>query len=335
MTAARRSVVVVLLAVAACEEGPEDWNPSCGPRVPVEVDPAGDATTWVVDSVQLPANANEAAQFGLNVDCDPHQGPDNAFGQVLAAFEGQEAVDLNGDVARLIEEGRLLHLLRIQAVSLDNARGAGVTVLHGLDTDGDPADNFDGDETFGIDTGRGSGLASGTIEDGTLRVRGGPLPVALSFPIVDDVVVVPLGGARIEATLAAGRIEGRIGGGITVGTMDQVVYPFVLAGFQRAIDRDCTSATDGALPCGCAEGSYGEIAIRYFDELPDRPGTEPDGDCRVLLDEFLDNSIISSLLATDVDLFDAEGELNPRVDGVADSLSIGMSFTAVPAQIAP
>ena len=45
--------------------------------------------------------------------------------------------------------------------------------------------------------------------------------------------------------------------------------------------------------------------------------------------ELRTNALIMSLLAPDLDLFDSAGIYNPRVDGVNDSLSFGVGFTAV------
>ena len=78
-----------------------------------------------------------------------------------------------------------------------------------------------------------------------------------------------------------------------------------------------------APPC-CDEGSTGETLVDLFDEEP-----EPSGDCTITLDELKNNDLISSLLAPDVDLFDADGNFNPRQDMVKDSLSLGVGFSAV------
>jgi hypothetical protein len=70
------------------------------------------------------------------------------------------------------------------------------------------------------------------------------------------------------------------------------------------------------------------------DEQPDRPGTQPDGDCDITLEEFRNNSAVSSLGAPDVNLFDGN-ELGPRTDDTKDCLSVGVAFTAVRAEVAP
>ena len=74
--------------------------------------------------------------------------------------------------------------------------------------------------------------------------------------------------------------------------------------------------------------------LLLFDEYG--ATVQDDPDCAVTLEELGNNSLISSLLAPDVDLFDCSGGewptgccFDPRVDGVKDSLSVGLGFTGV------
>ena len=53
------------------------------------------------------------------------------------------------------------------------------------------------------------------------------------------------------------------------------------------------------------------------------------------VDELRNNDLVSSLLSPDVDLFDENGDFNPRTDEVKDALSFGLGFTAVPASFEP
>jgi hypothetical protein len=53
-------------------------------------------------------------------------------------------------------------------------------------------------------------------------------------------------------------------------------------------------------------------------------------DCTVTVEELEANSLISSTIgAPDLDLFDESGNFNPRQDGVKESLSLGVGFSAV------
>ena len=194
-----RRVAPLLIILAACQEAEQqpDWDQACmaGILEPVAIDPAGTLTTWVVDSVQMTTFGHPV---GVNIDCDAQLRPDNAMGSAVSGIYLHETTsDLNEEVAALIDAGRLLHLFSLRSTALVDASGVGVTLLHGLDTDGDPTDNFDGAEPFDIDTGRGRGTVSGSINGDQLSVRGGQLPIGMILPSLDEVVILPIEGARI------------------------------------------------------------------------------------------------------------------------------------------
>ncbi len=54
----------------------------------------------------------------------------------------------------------------------------------------------------------------------------------------------------------------------------------------------------------------------------------------ILADELRMDDLIASILAPDVDLFDSTGAFNPRVDGIKESVSLGVGLTCVPALFA-
>ena len=306
--------------LGACTEAepppPPDRLPGCFQQT--EVVPSGQVSTWVVDRVYVPMSAAETNQLSLNVDCDQQNRPDNSIGRLLSTiYNGLESSDINDEIAGMIGGGRLLHLLSIDASSLEDATGVGVTLRHGLDQDGDPSDNFDGDEPFAVDSARGQGSAAGVIMDGRLSARGSQLPIGVTLPSLDDIVILPLVGARVDATVTSDRLDGRIAGAIPEEAVDDVLIPVIYKALLRAIERDCP---DGV----CEPDSFGDILLAVFDN---------DADGTLELDEFRDDELVQALLASDVDLFDEDGMLNPRSDGINDSLSLGVSFTAVPAQI--
>jgi hypothetical protein len=281
----------------------------------------------------MPTTETAVYQFGLNLDCDLQGRPDNALGQLLSSVSGWEATRDWEQVNAMIEAGRMIELLTLRGTSTADAEQVGLTLQHGIDLDGDPTDNLGGAQTFAIDTERGSGTATGRIYDAHLSARGGPYPVGIPRPSLDDVVIVPLAGVGVELDIADGRLSGHLGGGLPIEVRDEVVLPVVHDAIVRQVGVECSGSITGAPPCGCT--ADGQDLIDLFDELPDRPGDEPDGDCVIDLDELRSNSLIDSLLAPDLDLLDADGARNPRVDGKKDSLSVGFAFTAVPAAIQP
>jgi hypothetical protein len=328
-----RSPILIAAVLVGC--GPSDRQ-VCMEAVleRPDVDPSGVDTVWVVDSMNMPTTATEANQFGVNLDCDEYGRPDNAVGQILSTFASYNvSSDLDTDVNAMIDAGRLIELLTLRATSTADAEQVGLTLQHGIDLDGDPTDNLGGAETFAVDTERGGGTATGRIVAAHLSVRGGPYPVGIPLPSLDAVVIVPLAGVSVELDIGDGRLSGLLGGAIPSAVLDQVLLPSMHDALVRQLDSECSGSTTGAPPCGCT--ALGQSLIDLYDWLPDRPGNEPDGDCMIDLDELGTNPLIRLLLEPDVDLFDADGVLNPGVDGNKDSLSIGFAFTAVPATIQP
>lgn len=290
----------------------------CAPWEPAAVDPAGSHRYYVVNQIFLASTAIEARDFGLNLDGDDQDRPDNALGQITSIISGQlDGLDLNAEIQLLVDAGEMLHLLDVQAVSLADAAGVGVTVRHALDTDGDPTDNFSGDELFAIDQTRGEGTITGVIEDGMLRMELGSAPFAVTFPGLGEPFLLQLSMARIEATVTPTGIEGILAGGLSETEVTEQVVPILHEGLSRMIARDCV---DGL----CEPESFGDLLLRVFDE---------DENGELSLDEFRNNSLADSLLAPDVDLLDDEGRFAPRCDGVKEHLSVGLRFTAVPARI--
>ena len=109
------------------------------------------------------------------------------------------------------------------------------------------------------------------------------------------------------------------GAALTQDEVNQRLIPAMAAGIDEILQRDCPDEP-------CEPGSQGEQLATFFDDNEDRRMTE---------EELLSNSLIASTIGNpDLDLFDEDGVYNPRVDGVKDSLSLGVGFTAVPAVLA-
>jgi hypothetical protein len=78
--------------------------------------------------------------------------------------------------------------------------------------------------------------------------------------------------------------------------------------------------------CGCTAGSAGEFILNLFDT---------DDDCSVSVEELQNSDLVASILNPDLDLLDEAGNYNPGVDGIADSLSLGLGFSATTAVFTP
>ncbi len=316
---ARRShLLLLLLAVGACHDDvsspiDDDGCPIVQLR-DIPRDPAGTLSHWRVDTVNFPDSATEANQFGMNLDCDEQGRPDNAVGQILSIIYNYESTSIDAEIRAMIDGGRLIELLSIRSTGLVDATGVALTLRHGTGT-----------EPYGIDVELGSGTLSGTIEDGDVDLDGGPLPIGLALPSLDEVIVLPIVAARIRATMSAERIEGFIGGAFSATAWDLVAMPFMHQALTRAIERDCPDRVIDEPPCACLTDTFGEVLLQLFDEEP--------VDCELTLDELRNNTLVQSLFEPDVDLFDEDGDLDPRTDGIKDSLSIGFGFRAVPTSV--
>lgn len=288
------------------------------PFEPASIDPTGTHYQYVVDSLHFATTAVEATRLGSNIDKDENGRIDNAFGHVLVAISGAAQFDLDEETTTLIDSGQILHLLDVQTTSTDQASGVGVTLLHGKDNDGNPSDNFSGEEVFDVDTAPGSGIMAGFVTGGVVNVELGDVPLAVTFPGLDERFIVNLTHTTINATISEDGLSGRLGGVISRREHDEVIMPFLHAGLSRIVSRDCP---DGS---SCAVGSFGETLVQAFDY---------DDDNALSFDELRDSNLLKALLSPDLDLFAENGERCIRCDGVKESLSIGVGFTAVPAVI--
>ncbi|RMH43784.1 MAG: hypothetical protein D6689_04170 [Deltaproteobacteria bacterium] len=288
-------------------------EPPCAAAPEVAAD--GPLYGFVVDRVDVAGTAMEAERLGLDLDCDADGRPDNALGRLLALIDDMAGdLDVGAETNAMIESGAMLHLIEVRAPDLDGAGPAAVLFEHGVDLDGDPSDNFSGVEVFEVDPARPAGSLAGHLAGGGLSVASGTIYVAVAFPGRDEPFVLPLIGARIEATITRGGIEGRLAGGVPAEVVDEQLVPAFREGLNRIVARDCAG--------GCAPDSFGALLLEMFDA--DRDGT-------IGYAELRDDPVTEALLAPDVDLRDADGNLAPGGDGVADALSVGFGFTAVPA----
>lgn len=292
---------------------------TCVPWQRAEVDPAGEHSLFVVDSVQFASNTAEATMLGMDFDNDNAGRRDNVLGSVLATVFGQLDIDLNVIVAEMIQDGRILHLIDVQTVDRVASQGVGVDIFLGRDTDGDPSDNFSGSEFFEIverPEGPAGQTMAGIVLGGGIEAEMGAFPMQIALPGHDEPFVLDLSITRIEADLVGDTLSGTIGGVLSEEKVQMDFLPLVHLAITRHVSRDCTTS-------GCVPGTNGAQFIDLFDR---------DDDVQVSLEEVVDNELVRALTAPDLDLFDEDGVLNPGCEGVRESLSFSVSFTAVPAQ---
>ncbi len=324
------------LAAVACGGGGDD---DVGGQPPV--DPAGTNTQYVMDVITLPTSTAEADRLGLNIDGDEQGRPDNALGSILSAVASQGGnIDLQASIDEQVQDGSIILLANLKATSTSMAAGAGMWVFLGDSATvmpaacTDPLDlntcgkHLDGNGQFTLDPqSPKDALITGPIIGG--KFNGGPGKITIDVSLGGSGSIrMNLIGARIEvgSVTADGLASGKLGGAITKDELDNNVLPAMADVLQGTVDDDCTGVSEGTCPgqtckpCGCMDGSGGRTMLDLFDD---------DDSCNIDTAELMASSLISSLLAPDVDLLDDNGNFNPRKDGVKDALSIGLGFSGV------
>lgn len=297
-------------------------------------DPVTDHS-FVVDSLLVPATSAEAVTvYGLDIDGkenDADRGVDNALGRTFATLSSMFGIDIGVAASSGVDDGSILLLSHLLAADLAAAEGAEMRMYLGANPtpaacDG-PDDetcrkHLDGAGSFEIspDSPTDTVLA-GSIENGSFAMGSDDAPgrLTLPFPSLDGSapIAVELVGARVSvgAVSATGLADGILGGAIPLEDFEEVVLPSFHQGLAAAVAADCT----GTAPDCCTPDSAGEGVVDLFD------GND---DCAVSFEEFRSNFLISLLINPDVDLFDESGAYNPNSDGVLDSLSLGLGFSA-------
>lgn len=299
--------------LVACGGGGDDDGDDDTPE------PVGDHYHYVVDSVEIPLDSDQAEELGFDLDGDGTI--DNQLGNILSALvqAGGESLDLQASIDSGVADGSILLLADLQAEALTSATNAGFSVYLGANPSPAPcADANDmvcglhlaGTGTFDVDPSSPTdATVVGNISGGTFL--GGPGNLSMQISLNEGTSIdLTLVAARAEVTgIAEGSLgASRIGGAVPEENVQNDVIPAVHTTISDVISEDCTgSGTD----CGCTADSTGLTVLGIFDE---------DEDCTVTLEEIQTNSLIVTLLRSDVD---TDG------DGTADALSIGVGATAI------
>ena len=324
----RRSVCFVLVLAAACGGSSSSKTPDAspdGPNLPIDAPPdappmaTGNHSHYVVDRVLVPTNSSQAKMFGL--DLDGNGTVDNALGMVLATFSSMGA-DVQGSVDHAVDVGDILMLADIQTTAFDNASDVGFTLYAGQNPQPAPCSSstdtvcrhhLDGTGTFDVAATPRDPALVGDFVSSTYTGGPGHLPIQMTV-LAGQPLSIDLLGARAKLMATSTNItSGIIAGGVSVTDRDTKIYPAMQLAFTADIAADCTLAP-GAPQCGCTSGSTGATLLGLLDA---------NHDCAVSVDEIKNNSLIGSLFAPDITV---EGQ---------QALSLGLSFTAVPATFTP
>lgn len=311
------------LALVACGGGGDD-----GDDDGVEtVDPNGTNHTYVVSSVDLPENAQEAMMLGLDIDGKANDGVDNQLGMVLGSIGALAPdLDLQTSVDGQVADGGIILLVNMKATDLVTARGVGMFVNLGANPNPpacmDANDmvcgrHLAGGASFDLEAGETSErYLAGRLDGGNFT--GGPGNVTLQIALADGPAIsLPLQRARatISGLTATGWSSGKIGGAISQDDINSEVIPAIAMTVRASFDETCD--VGGTPPnCGCVAGETGETLRGLFDKTPN--------DCNITDEEV--QAVVSGFLTPDVDL---------SGDGTNDALSLGIGVEAVAAVYTP
>ncbi len=302
---------------------------ACGGDDGGTIIPEGPHYHYVANQAFIPTTANQAREWGL--DLDDNGQVDNQLGMVLSVLASQGGFDLQSTVDAAVAEGDIILLVDVQTSDFSSTAAAGIQVFLGENPTpaacmaGETYDemnktgcghHLDGSGMFSIAASSPDNAAlGGKIVGG--KFTGGPgnlsLQIALGGP---QPIKLDLIGARAEASglsdamIGSGTTGGVIfGGAVTKADIDNEILPAIHAQLEPIIAEDCTMPT---MPpgCGCEADSTGKTILSFFDT---------DKNCSVTLEEIQNHSLIVSLLAPDV-----------TIDG-QQALSIGLKATAVKA----
>jgi hypothetical protein len=305
--ATRALVFAAALALAGCDEpcNEADDDTGCSPWGPQ--DPGGKDTFYVVDRMWLPTTPELARDFALNLDGDAQNRGDNMLERIFA-YLGDAIPDLDPQAStdEAIDSGTLVTLNRIKATALTTATGVGLWLYFGRD---------DGGESFTVEPwSPADAKVTGQIVGGQISAGPGTVMVGINIGLPEP-LLLRLIGARVRGNVTEGAIGSEatpalLGGAILKEDLIEAFW----AQFQQTLASDCDA------DCNCVVGSRGESVRDLLDEDPD---------CTISLAEIEQSNLIAQLTVPDVDLLDADGNFNPRDDGVLDSVAIGLAFTSV------
>jgi hypothetical protein len=297
---------LILLLLAACSAlKPTPTQPASAPTA-IVTPATGMQVQFVTNKLLLPATRALTQAFALNVDNDSQQNPDNKFGELLTLLTSAAPnLELQSTLDQAVDTGQLVSLHVVKTDDFVNDPSVSWSVFLGQSARSAPS--FDGSDQFTLDS--ATPLNSpiiGSLTNG--RFAGGPGAAQVRMFLLGQQVEVDLIGVRLEADFsAAGCVDGKLGGGVTVEEFRSRLLPAIADGLNQIIKANNTAATP---------------LLRAFDS---------DKDGAITTQELESNPLLMIAVSPDMDLLDSLGKFNPGKDGVKDSYSMGLGFTCVPA----
>jgi hypothetical protein len=252
---------------------------------------------YVMSSLKLPMNNDDARAFGLDLNSD--KTVDNQLGMVFGTLSTM-GLGVDGTAREALLRGGLILLADLQTVDFQDSEISGVTTYLGRDPSPtpclDPArletcgQQLLGGGHFSIEPDSGSDLGQGAIARGVLSAGVDVLPIELALD-VNAPLRLDLHAARVRFTsLSEDGFVGVLGGAIIQDDADRVIVPQAAHEIERIVGAECGQPA-GVAPCGCIKASRADEFQRTFDN---------NDDCEVALDEVANNDLVKALLAPDI-----------------------------------
>ena len=284
------------------------------PRLPIAVAlaatafDAAAANRGFILAASPPTNNSEASAAAIDLDGDG--GAENNFGQFFSAMTQNAGFDFTAAVSA----GEVVYLLRLASADPTFANDPAAVAEWVVGRPTAPAlPDFSGAGSFGIDTNFEPArfvapLASSTFVSANPVTTTAPVTATIQFDLAGR-VVLPLNGARLAFTVTpGGLVSGQINGSVTDEDIQAIFIPSLANEFNERI-----AANDPSKP----------TLLGIFDDGCNGVGAN---DGFIAVCEVVD-SVVGSILQPDVSIF-STGGYAPNPNGVPDSISFGMRFTA-------
>jgi hypothetical protein len=276
---------------------------------------------------------------------------DNQLGNIIGALTAQN-LDVQMGVDQAVADGSVILLLDQTAASLTNDSCGQVVAAVGNKPATAP--KYDGTDTFTVNSAIGGGTFKGAINNGVFNSNSPVTATAqteteltIQLPLVAgaDPINLIVHGGHIQFTRAGNNLmKGQINGAIKNDDVQNSIIPSVAVILTNKVTT------------GSGMGSTNQQILQIFDtggtpQTGDNcTGTDGNPSCRnnamsaadfgtcasagdnkISTCEVATNSIIKNVLAPDVEMFSGGTYSPSAANTTKDSLSLGLSFTAVQA----
>lgn len=305
------NISLVLLLLSACSAVKSTPTQPMSTPTTVVIPVTGVQYQFVTNQLILPTTRAQSQAFALDIDNDSQQTSDNKFGELLTLLTTVAPdLELQSTLDQAIDTGQLVSLHTFKADDVLNDANVSWSIYLGQRSESAPT--FNGSDSFTLDsTTPTNSPIIGSLTNG--QFVGGPAEAQIKVLLLGQLVELDLIGVRLEASVnAAGCVDGKLGGGVTVEEFRSRLLPAIADGLNQIIIANNPAATP---------------LLQAFDS---------DNDKIITRQELENNIVLMIAVSPDLDLLDSSGAFNPGQDGVKDSYSIGLGFTCVPATfIAP